>query len=76
MTAAAAPDSTAHPAMGGHASPQARAAAYDALREALAQHIPGERLIHDPLRTLAYGTDASFYRLVPQLALLLVLVQI
>ncbi|WP_339926974.1 FAD-binding and (Fe-S)-binding domain-containing protein [uncultured Cobetia sp.] len=67
MTAAAAPDSTAHPVMGGHASPQARAAAYDALREALAQHIPGERLIHDPLRTLAYGTDASFYRLVPQL---------
>jgi D-lactate dehydrogenase len=25
------------------------------------------RLIRDPLRTLAYGTDASLYRLIPQL---------
>jgi len=29
--------------------------------------MPADRLIDDPLRTLAYGTDASFYRLVPQL---------
>ena len=29
--------------------------------------IPAERLITDPLRTLAYGTDASFYRLTPQI---------
>ncbi len=29
--------------------------------------IPGERLIRDDLRTLAYGTDASFYRLIPKL---------
>ncbi|HET7823773.1 MAG TPA: FAD-binding and (Fe-S)-binding domain-containing protein [Anaeromyxobacter sp.] len=28
--------------------------------------LPAERLICDPLRTLAYGTDASFYRLVPK----------
>jgi D-lactate dehydrogenase len=28
--------------------------------------VPPERLIHDPLRTLAYGTDASFYRLTPK----------
>ena len=28
--------------------------------------IPKDRLITDPLRTLAYGTDASFYRLIPQ----------
>ena len=28
--------------------------------------IPPERLFCDPLRTLAYGTDASFYRLVPR----------
>jgi D-lactate dehydrogenase len=28
--------------------------------------IPEERLFCDPLRTLAYGTDASFYRLVPK----------
>lgn len=32
------------------------------------QHfIPADRLITDPLRTLAYGTDASFYRLIPQI---------
>src|SRR5512144_2777286 len=29
--------------------------------------IPPERLFCDPLRTLAYGTDASFYRLVPRI---------
>ena len=29
--------------------------------------IPLARIICDPLRTLAYGTDASFYRLIPQL---------
>ncbi|WP_425642264.1 FAD-binding and (Fe-S)-binding domain-containing protein [Marinomonas gallaica] len=40
---------------------------YQALYDTLAQRIDRERLIHDPLRTLAYGTDASFYRLVPQL---------
>ena len=28
--------------------------------------IPPSRLITDPLRTLAYGTDASFYRLTPK----------
>ncbi|MEW9899879.1 FAD-linked oxidase C-terminal domain-containing protein [Chitinivorax sp. PXF-14] len=33
----------------------------------LGQFIPAERLITDPLRTLAYGTDASFYRLIPQI---------
>jgi D-lactate dehydrogenase len=34
---------------------------------ALRAHVPAERLITDPARTLAYGTDASFYRLVPQI---------
>jgi D-lactate dehydrogenase len=29
--------------------------------------LPQERLFCDPLRTLAYGTDASFYRLVPRI---------
>ena len=29
--------------------------------------IPKERLITDYFRTLAYGTDASFYRLVPKI---------
>ena len=38
-----------------------------ALKAALAESIPDAHLIDDPLRTLAYGTDASFYRLVPQL---------
>jgi D-lactate dehydrogenase len=41
--------------------------AYNELLEALRDTLPAERLIDDPLRTLAYGTDASFYRLVPQL---------
>ncbi|MGM0694529.1 MAG: FAD-binding and (Fe-S)-binding domain-containing protein [Pseudomonadota bacterium] len=40
---------------------------WDELKTALATAIPVERLIDDPLRTLAYGTDASFYRLIPQL---------
>jgi D-lactate dehydrogenase len=29
--------------------------------------VPQERLFTDPLRTLAYGTDASFYRLIPKI---------
>ena len=33
----------------------------------LQQFIPEARLITDPLRTLAYGTDASFYRLIPKI---------
>ena len=44
-----------------------RAVAYQALKHALRDHLPAARLIDDPLRTLAYGTDASFYRLVPRL---------
>ncbi len=43
------------------------ASAHDALAEALASTFPAARLIRDPLRRLAYGTDASFYRLVPKL---------
>ncbi|MGM0914664.1 MAG: FAD-binding and (Fe-S)-binding domain-containing protein [Pseudomonadota bacterium] len=43
------------------------AEAYRELKAALAASLPDERLIDDPLRTLAYGTDASFYRLVPRL---------
>lgn len=33
----------------------------------ISSFIPLSRLITDPLRTLAYGTDASFYRLIPQI---------
>ncbi|HEX2867182.1 MAG TPA: FAD-binding and (Fe-S)-binding domain-containing protein [Ignavibacteriales bacterium] len=36
---------------------------YNSLREG----IPEDRMFSDDLRTLAYGTDASFYRLVPKL---------
>lgn len=42
-------------------------AQYAEFHEQLRRHIPEDRLISDPLRTLAYGTDASFYRLIPQL---------
>ena len=39
---------------------------YQSLLDRLSTHIPLSRLISDPLRTLAYGTDASFYRLTPR----------
>jgi D-lactate dehydrogenase len=39
---------------------------YQSLMDRLSVHIPQSRLISDPLRTLAYGTDASFYRLTPK----------
>lgn len=42
-------------------------APYDELRRQLGSFIPAARLVTDPLRLLAWGTDASFYRLVPQL---------
>lgn len=41
--------------------------AYQQLLNDLRPLIPADRLISDELRTLAYGTDASFYRLIPQL---------
>ncbi|PWC32813.1 FAD-binding and (Fe-S)-binding domain-containing protein [Azospirillum sp. TSO35-2] len=37
------------------------------LRAAIPEARSGTRLITDPLRTLAYGTDASFYRLIPKI---------
>ena len=37
--------------------------------EALLPVIPRERMFHDALSTLAYGTDASFYRLIPKLVI-------
>ena len=40
---------------------------YRQLHEELAAFVPTERLIVDPLRLLAWGSDASFYRLVPKL---------
>lgn len=38
--------------------------------EQVKQFLPTERIVQDPLRTLAYGTDASFYRLIPKAVLL------
>ncbi|WP_325892673.1 FAD-binding and (Fe-S)-binding domain-containing protein [Grimontia sp. NTOU-MAR1] len=40
---------------------------YKTLHEALQQRIPQQRLITDETRRLAYGTDASFYRLIPKI---------
>jgi D-lactate dehydrogenase len=41
--------------------------AHEHLHRDLQKFIPAARLITDPLRTLAYGTDASLYRLIPQM---------
>jgi D-lactate dehydrogenase len=41
--------------------------AHEQLRRELGAFIPAERLVTDPLRLLAWGTDASFYRLVPKI---------
>ena len=35
----------------------------------LRKDIPSEQMLHDALSTLAFGTDASFYRLIPQLVI-------
>lgn len=43
---------------------------YAKLAAVLAESIPAHRLVQDPLRTLAYGTDASFYRLIPKLVVI------
>src|SRR6185437_15321427 len=40
---------------------------YESLYRSLSNTIPQGRLVRTPLRTFAYGTDASFYRLVPRL---------
>ena len=43
-------------------------APYDALYRLVSSYISDDRLITDPLRLLTWGTDASFYRLVPRIA--------
>ncbi len=47
---------------------QALPGPYRALHDQLLAALPPDRLVIDPLRLLALGTDASFYRLVPKLA--------
>lgn len=39
------------------------------LYDNLTETIDKQRFYHDPLYTLAYGTDASFYRLIPELVI-------
>jgi D-lactate dehydrogenase len=43
---------------------------YKILYDRLIQKIDIKRIYHDPLYTLAYGTDASFYRLIPKLVII------
>ena len=45
--------------------------AHGQLQQRLAVALPPGRLVTDPLRLLAWGTDASFYRLVPRLLVVL-----
>ena len=40
--------------------------AYRRFHDEVGRKVPAERLVVDPLRTLAFGTDASFYRLIPR----------
>ena len=42
---------------------------YRQFYRSLSSSLSDSRLITDPLRTLAYGTDASFYRLIPKLVI-------
>jgi D-lactate dehydrogenase len=42
---------------------------YRQFHEEVAAFIPRSRLFTDPLRTLAYGTNASFYRLIPKIVI-------
>jgi D-lactate dehydrogenase len=42
---------------------------YKTLYDRLIPVIDQKRMFHDPLHTLAYGTDASFYRLIPKLVI-------
>lgn len=43
--------------------------AYKKFYDEISKHINKERIFTDPLRTLAYGTDASFYRLIPKIVI-------
>lgn len=42
---------------------------YKTLYDKLVETIDKKRIFHDPLHTLAYGTDASFYRLIPKMVI-------
>ena len=42
---------------------------YQTFFQRIQKQIPSEQLIIDPLRTVAFGADASFYRLVPKIVI-------
>ncbi len=42
---------------------------YKTLFQQLTTVIDSKRIFHDPLHTLAFGTDASFYRLIPKIVI-------
>src|SRR5450759_3151916 len=42
---------------------------YNILYQQLIQSIDPKRIFHDPLHTLAFGSDASFYRLIPKMVI-------
>ena len=42
---------------------------YQPFYDRISTLLPADRSIADPLKTLAYGTDASFYRLVPKIVI-------
>ncbi len=42
---------------------------YKFLYEILTGTMDKQRIFHDPMHTLAYGTDASFYRLIPKMVI-------
>ena len=46
------------------------APSYQKLKDILSVSIDPKRILTNPLQTLAYGTDASFYRLIPKIVLL------
>lgn len=42
---------------------------YNGFLQEIKSHLPADRIYTDPLRTLAWGTDASFYRLTPRVVI-------
>ncbi len=52
-------------------NPSAASTRYAALQAELAAFLPPERIVTDPLRRHAYGGDASFYRLLPQIVVVI-----
>ncbi|WP_281297893.1 FAD-binding and (Fe-S)-binding domain-containing protein [Flavobacterium limnophilum] len=46
------------------------APSYQKLKDILSASIDSKRILDNPLQTLAYGTDASFYRLIPKIVIL------